>query len=100
MSHSGAWGAEAGSVSAYDLKKSPAVQNKIWSAPATECPQAQGPFWFLGRDRGRIYGKRLPAHCFHIHARRASRTARLSDPRRHECGQVLTTGSYHRAREK
>jgi len=47
------------------------------------------PF-YRGRNRDRIYGKRRPAHCFHIHTRRASRTARLRDPIR----QWGRPGSY------
>src|SRR5580692_9308755 len=60
-----------------------------WSAPSL-ISLRQAPSWSLGLDRGRIYGKRLPAHCFHIHTRRASRTALLSNPIR----QWGRPGSY------
>ena len=44
-------------------------------------------------------GKRLPAHCCHIHARRASRTARFSERTRHGCDPVLRLESSMGARK-
>ena len=44
---------------------------------------------YRGLDRGRIFGKRLPAYCFNIRHRRASRTVRLSAPEHHRYVRFL-----------
>ena len=73
---------------------------EIWSAPLPDIAQTGRQLGFAVWTAATPITGAPAAYCFHIHTHRASRTARLSDPIRHRCDQVLTIGTYHASPEK